>query len=87
MPKIMTEDAPSFFRQLKNDRLEIVLKAPGFYLRASAPRDAIYELIETFEEQAGVSVDGLEERPRRKPKQIEGQMTIDMTDYGASPED
>jgi hypothetical protein len=71
----------SYFRNLKNDHIEICLRTPEFYLRASAPKEAIWELVETFEERAGVSVDGLERRPARKARPIDGQMSTDITEH------
>lgn len=74
-------------RPLEGDRLEIFLKAenvhgaPDRKIRASGPREEMYELVDWFEDKTGLRVD-VPNRVRTGPAPIPGQTTLvtgDMT--------
>lgn len=72
----------SWFRELKDDRLEVNLvgkTADGVpvKMRASGPKDAVWKCVEMFEEMTGKEVVGEWRRPPRTgPRPLEGQLTI-----------
>lgn len=45
-----------WFRQLAEGRMEVFLKANGVRVRASGEEEGIHELVDWFEETAGVRV-------------------------------
>lgn len=68
-----------WYRELKDGRIEVMLKTPGLRVRSSGPADYIWQLVEHFEEHTGKRFDGDWKRPsKRGAKQIEGQQDIFM---------
>lgn len=69
----------NWFRELKDDRLEVSLRVEGMKLRASGPKDDVWKLVEFFEELSGVEVMGDWCRPPRVgPRALEGQLDLTM---------
>jgi hypothetical protein len=65
----------AWHRQLNDGRVEVMCSAPGFRLRLSAPEEQAWEAVEMFERWTGLQVTS-DRRPRRKPKQIAGQLSM-----------
>lgn len=75
-----TVEQPSenWFRRLKDDRLEVCLKADGLRLRASGSEAEVWQLVELFEELSGLAVEGEWRRPPRTgSRPLDGQLTMD----------
>lgn len=67
----------NWFRRLKDDRLEVCVRAKGVKLRASGPEEHVWKLVEAFEEQTGVAVEGEWRRPPRTgARPLAGQLTL-----------
>ena len=67
----------NWYRQLKDDRIEVCLKAEGLRMRASGPEVAIWRLIEVFEQLTGAQAVGNWKRPLPKgPRQLDGQIAM-----------
>lgn len=70
------KDKP-WFRKLADGQLEIFLKSGQHKVRAHGPEADMYELVEWFEDKAGVKVQGDWKRPpRRGPRVLEGQTSL-----------
>jgi hypothetical protein len=70
-----------WFRELKDGRLEVMLKTPYTRLRLSGHADHVWQAVEMFEEWTGKVVAGEWKRPStRGAKPIEGQIDIFMTE-------
>jgi hypothetical protein len=68
-----------WFRQLEGGGLEIFLKHGPLKVRAHGSREEMFELVDWFEEKAGVKIQGDWRRPpRRGPQPIAGQQTFDI---------
>jgi hypothetical protein len=71
----------SWYRHLKNDRLEVFLVGDidgcPLKMRASGPTDRMWEVVAMFEEMTGCAVDGTWLRPPRTgARPLEGQLNI-----------
>lgn len=84
-----TERAEGWFRPLAKGRLEIFLKGGGTKLRCSGKESDMHELVDWFEEQTGLSVNGPDSgvwtRQRRGPKPMKGQIDL-FESKGVAPE-
>jgi hypothetical protein len=68
-----------WFRDLKDGRLEVMLKTPYTRVRMSGHPDQVWEIVELFEEWTGRQVNGEWKRPPgRGAKPMEGQTDIFM---------
>lgn len=65
----------AWHRELRDGRVEIMCKGPGYRMRVSAPEEQAWEAIELFEKWTGLSVQS-EKRPRRSPSPIAGQLDL-----------
>jgi hypothetical protein len=69
-----------WFRPLVDGRLEVFLRGNDVRLRASADPDEIYELVDWFETQTGLVVNGPDSpvwtRKRHGPRPIQGQLNL-----------
>lgn len=80
------KDKP-WFRKLADGQLEIFLKAGKHKIRAHGPEADMYELVEWFEDKAGVKVQGDWKRPpRRGPRVLEGQTSLLEVDEVTEPQ-
>lgn len=72
----------SWYRELKDDRLEVKLvgQTPDgvvVKIRASGPKDQMWQVAAMFEDMTGTAVNGSWLRPPRSgAKPLEGQLTI-----------
>lgn len=68
-----------WFRELKDGRMEAMLKAPGIRLRISGSPERVWAAVELFEEWTGKQVAGDWKRPpKRGARPIAGQTDIFM---------
>jgi hypothetical protein len=79
-PKREPEKATDgWFRELKDGRMECMLKTPGIRLRVSGPAERVWAAVEMFEEWTGKQVAGDWKRPpKRGARPMEGQTDIFM---------
>jgi hypothetical protein len=69
----------AWFSELKDDRMECMLKTPEIRLRVSGPAERVWEAVQLFEEWTGRQVAGDWKRPpKRGARQIPGQADIFM---------
>jgi hypothetical protein len=69
----------AWYRELKGDRIEVMIKSPELRICASGPREQVFSLVEFYEDLTERRISGDWKRPpRREPKQAEGQMAIEM---------
>lgn len=80
-PKREIEKATDgWVRDLKDGRMECMLKAPDVRLRISGSAERVWQAVEMFEDWTGCLVTGDWKRPPRKgAKPIEGQTDIFMS--------
>lgn len=80
MRDALTEKATdAWYRELNNGRIEVMCRAPNFRLRVTAPETEAWEAVEMFERWTNLSVE-CDRRPRRTPRQMDGQLS--MMDVG-----
>lgn len=69
-----------WFRPLADDRLEVLLSAEGYRLRASGPEEYVFALVECWEERTGLSVESVRGNWKRPPRTgsrpMAGQLSI-----------
>lgn len=69
----------NWFRPLKDDRLEVCLKAKGVRLRASGTSPEVWKLVELFETLTGAEITADWKRPPRTgSRPLDGQLTIGL---------
>lgn len=82
LPPVAPADAQptdNWFRELKDDRLEVSLRVEAMKMRASGPTADVWRLVERFEELTGVEITGDWRRPPRVgPRALEGQLDLTM---------
>lgn len=80
-----------WIRQLDNDRLEIFLRVQNVRgnqdrkIRASGPREEMYELVDWFETKTGLTVN-VPDRKRTGPKPLPGQTALTMGELPSGEE-
>jgi hypothetical protein len=83
MPPLKEKAVDAWHRELNDGRIEMMVKAPGFRLRVTAPTEQAWEAIEMFERWTGLAIQ-TDRRPRRKEPVAEGQ--LDMLGLYPEPE-
>lgn len=77
----------AWFRPLKGDRLEVLLKTPNLRLRVSGKADDVWAVVEVYEELTGRRVEGDWKRPpRRGPRVPANQESLDLSPIGPTGE-
>jgi len=64
-----------WYRELQDGRLEIMCSAPRLRIRVTAPEAQAWEVVDLFEKLSGLTV-ASERRPRRRPRQMAGQLSM-----------
>ena len=75
MTELREKQTDAWWRELNDGRIEIMCKAPNFRLRVTAPEAEAWEAVGMFEQWTGLTIES-ERRPRRRPKQLAGQLSM-----------
>jgi hypothetical protein len=65
----------SWYRELRDGRVEIMCCSPGFRIRVSAPAEEAWKAVEMFEGWTGLRVNS-DRRPKRVGAPMPGQLTM-----------
>lgn len=83
MPELREKQTDAWWRELNDGRVEIMCKAPNYRLRVTAPESEAWSAVELFEQWTGLEIQS-ERRPRRRPTQMAGQLSMTELELGGN---